>query len=470
MTQSNEKSIAIIGAGPAGLTAGYFLAKEGFKVEIFEKDPEYVGGIARTVKQDGFRFDIGGHRFFTKSPEVWEFWNEVFPNKFLLRSRLSRIYYRHKFFNYPLKLEEVFFKFSLLEKAQIFFSYLKARLNPPKDISNFEDWTVSQFGERLYKIFFKDYTEKVWGMKCNEISSDWAAQRISGMNLLSVALNTIKGLIFSSEKKIKSLINEFHYPTHGPGELWEEVRKRYEELGGVIHMGKSVEGYHFENNQWSIKNGNGGLGQFDILISSSPIVEFAKGLTPEPPKLLKERINHLKYRDFLTVALMFEGENPFKDNWIYIHNNDVKVARVQNYKNWSEGMVPTEKDNCLGLEYFCQEGDELWEMEDEELISLAQKEMGQLGFHLKGNIKGKVIRVEKAYPKYDSEYKNTILEFKNFINNNYPTFYPIGRNGLHRYNNQDHSIMTAILVVKNILGLGPFDQFKVNQDAIYLEE
>jgi protoporphyrinogen oxidase len=470
----NSKKVVIIGAGPAGLTAAYQLCKEGVDSVVIEKD-DVVGGISRTVNYKGYLFDIGGHRFFTKVKAVDEMWREVLgKKKFLRRSRLSRIYYNKKFFYYPLRAANALFGLGLWNSLMMVASYAKAQMFPKTPEVSFEDWICNRFGRRLYETFFKTYTEKVWGIPCEKISADWAAQRIKGLSLIS----TIKNALLSAQAKdngeiIKTLIDAFDYPEKGPGMMWEMVAESIQSAGSDLRMQSSVDGVLCENGRVSgleiHRDGKQEIVRGTDFISSMPMQELVRKMRPAAPDHVLEAADKLGYRDFLTVSLIVNKAELFKDNWIYIHDSAVKVGRIQNFKNWSPHMVPDPNKTCLGLEYFCFEGDGLWNMPDAELIALGTKEVGELGLVDPRDVEdGAVVRMPKAYPVYDSAYidaVNTIRVFVESLGN----MYLVGRNGMHKYNNQDHSMLTAMLSVKNILGAN-YDVWGVNVDNEYHEE
>lgn len=471
MQEKHIKKVVIIGAGPAGLTAAYQLYKKGIKSIVLEKD-KVVGGISRTVNYKGYLFDIGGHRFFTKVKAVDQMWREVLgEEKFLKRPRLSRIYYNKKFFNYPLKATNALFGLGIFNSFLTLCSYIKAQIFPIKSEKSFEDWIRNRFGKRLYTTFFKTYTEKVWGIPCSEISADWAAQRIKGLSLIA----TIKNSLLSSYKSnntIKTLIDKFDYPEKGPGQMWEMVAENIQTRGSELKMNANVNKIFWEKGKikaLEISNGE----SYEIIegtdfISSMPMQELVRKMEPKPAAEIIQAANKLSYRDFLTVSLIINKANLFKDNWIYIHDPNVKVGRIQNFKNWSPKMVPDPHKTCLGLEYFCFEGDGLWTMADEDLIKLATKELSILGLVDPKDVEdGAVVRMPKAYPIYDSVYEdavNTIREFFDKLSN----IHLVGRNGMHKYNNQDHSMLTAMLAVENILGSN-HDVWEVNMDEEYHE-
>ena len=467
-----NKRVAIIGAGPAGLTAAYLLGKAGIATTVFEKDAYYVGGISRTENYKGFHFDIGGHRFFSKSKEVEDFWTEILGDDLLERPRSSRIYYNKKFFSYPLAAFEALQKLGIVESALCMFSYLQAKINPVKNPTNFEDWVSNQFGKRLFNIFFKTYTEKVWGISCKEISADWAAQRIKGLSLSSAIKHAfIKPNTENKSGVIKTLIDSFRYPAKGPGMMWETCRDKCLKMGVEILMHHDVSGLSFENNLWTIGFHNQPAQfNFDYVLSSAAIKDLLPFLQPTLPAVAQKAALALSYRDFLTVVLITKDKDSFNDNWIYIHDPSVKVGRIQNFKSWSPFMVPDDSMACYGLEYFCFEGDGMWQSSNETLIELAKKEMQQIGLIDAANVvDGYVVRQAKAYPVYDQLYKEHINQIRAALKN-YTGLYLVGRNGMHKYNNQDHSMMTAMLAAKNIIaGNELYDVWNVNQDAEYHE-
>ena len=469
----------IVGAGPAGLTSAYELAKAGARTVVLESDPEYVGGISRTVNYKGFRFDIGGHRFFSKSREVEDLWTEIAGDDLLDRPRSSRIYYGGEFYTYPLKPFEALSKLGLGESARCVLSFLAARVNPTQNPKTFEDWVVNQFGERLFQIFFKTYTEKVWGMSCQEISADWAAQRIKGLSLGSAIKHALLSQAAPKNRKkvVKTLIDTFRYPRRGPGMMWEACAEKVRRLGGAVLLGRKVTGCRFDavRRHWVVTcRGAGGRieeHRGEHLISSMPVRELAEQLQPQLPATALEAARSLRYRDFLTVGLIVREEERVPDNWIYIHDPRVKVGRVQNYKSWSPEMVPDPAYCSYGLEYFCFEGDGLWSAPDRELIELAKKEIQQVDLASAADVvDGCVIRQPKAYPVYDDSYQRNVDAIRLALEVSCPTLHLVGRNGMHKYNNQDHAMMTAMLTAKNIqAGARLYDVWAVNQDGEYHE-
>ena len=474
-----KTDVAIIGAGPAGLTAAYLLAKNNVKVTVLEADPLYVGGISRTVTYKGFHFDIGGHRFFSKSKAVEDFWMEILPHDMLERPRSSRIFYDGKFFAYPLKAFEALTKLGVGRSILCVLSWLKARLFPVRNPNNFEDWVSNQFGKRLFNTFFKSYTEKVWGMSCRHISADWAAQRIKGLSLGSAIRNALFPQRQTRDKTriIKTLIDSFKYPRKGPGMMWEACAEKTRAMGGQIEMGSKVTGcaYDAKSESWQLRyqdpRGDTQTIEAQHVISSAPMRELARGLTPPVSDRAKRAADSLKYRDFLTVMLILKERHMFDDNWIYIHDPSVQVGRIQNFRSWSPEMVPDPDKVCYGLEYFCFEHDGLWDSSDAALIELAKKELMQIGLAQEGDVvDGCVVRQKKAYPVYDDDYAQHVAAIRAEIEERYPNLHLVGRNGMHKYNNQDHAMMTAMLCVENILAdTRLYDLWQVNSDAEYHE-
>ena len=459
----------IIGAGPAGLTAAWELDKHNKKALIVELDDK-VGGISRTVESNGWRFDIGGHRFFTKVDEVYKIWDEMLGAKdFLLRPRMSRIYYNQKFFDYPLKASNALLNLGVIEAVRCVLSYFFVRIKPPKDQTNFEGWVAARFGWRLYNIFFKTYTEKVWGIEATKIGADWASQRIKNLSLWKAIINSF--FPNRSKEVITTLIDEFKYPKLGPGMMWEKASEKLEDKGFEILFKSGVKEIikDIDNDRYRVSLFSGDTLECKYILSSMPLAHLPKTIKPSPSDEVLEAGNKLKFRDFLSVALITEQENAFPDNWIYIHEPNVKVGRVQNYGSWSPFMVKDGK-TCLGLEYFVNEGDALWEMKDEDLIQLGIKELEQLGLAPKGTLgEGYVVRMPKAYPVYDLEYSKNVELIKDWLQKKHKNIYPIGRNGMHKYNNQDHSMVTAIQSVRNILGESN-DIWSINVEDDYHEE
>ncbi len=466
----------ITGGGPAGLTAAYELSRHGHRCVVLESDPRLVGGISRTDEYKGYRFDIGGHRFFSKSSEINTLWREILGDEFITRSRLSRIYYDRKFFDYPLKPLNALRNLGPWRSARILLSYLGARLSPIRPERSFEDWVVNRFGRELFEIFFKSYTEKVWGMPTGEISADWAAQRIKGLSLTNAVLGALKG---SSKSRggevIKTLIDEFQYPRMGPGQMWEAARDRIHAQGGAVQMDRKVIRVEHDENSVVAVVGVDSMGrrtryQGSHFLSTMPVRELIRAMDPPAPAEVVQAAESLRYRDFLSVVLIVDRVETFPDTWIYIHEPEVRVGRIQNFKNWSPDLVPDASRSSLGLEYFCFEGDDLWTSSDEELLALGRREIDSIGLvPASAVVDGCVVRMPKAYPVYDDAYQSHLTVIRNWLSK-LSNLELAGRNGMHKYNNQDHSMMTALLAARNILGLGRYDTWKVNTDAEYHEE
>jgi protoporphyrinogen oxidase len=463
--------VVIVGAGPAGLTAAYELLRHGVRSTVLESD-SVVGGISRTVEADGWRFDIGGHRFFTKVREVEELWHEILDEgDFLLRPRMSRIFYDGKFFDYPLKASNALRNLGLLESVRCVASYAWARVRPPADQSNFEGWVAARFGWRLYGIFFKTYTEKVWGVPATEIAADWAAQRIKNLSLSKAVINAV--LPKRNQKEITSLIEEFQYPKYGPGMMWQRARDKVEAGGTkVILNAEMTTVRHQGGKAVSVAaRTDGGESEYRVahLISSMPIGSLLAAMDPPVPAEVRQAAADLHHRDFLTVALVVPDSAGFPDNWIYVHSPEVRLGRIQNFGSWSPYLVKDGR-TCLGLEYFVFEGDELWEMPDEALVELGKAELATLGLVDPAVVEdGYVVRMPKAYPVYDEAYKANVEVLRAWLEANVPNVHPVGRNGMHKYNNQDHSMYTAMLTVENILGAS-HDIWQVNVEAAYHEK
>jgi protoporphyrinogen oxidase len=469
----------IIGAGPAGLTTAYELTKAGRSVAIVERDPDYVGGISRTVNYKGYRFDIGGHRFFSKSAEVEAWWTEVMGDELLQRPRSSRIYYNGKLFDYPLRAGDALSKLGPIEALRCVISYAWAQARPYRPVVSFEQWVVNNFGRRLFQIFFKTYTEKVWGMDCSEISADWAAQRIKGLNLYQAIIQSfgIGSKPKAGDAVIKTLINSFRYPRLGPGQMWERARDHIVERGGHVMMGSTITAIsqHEGTGQWvaivTDANGKETKVTADHLVSTAAINELVKMLGADQDNEIAAASAGLRYRDFVIIGLITRGKESFDDNWIYIHDPSVKVGRIQNFKSWSPDMVPDPDTACYGMEYFCNAGDDTWAMADADLIARAKQEIGKLGLARPEDIiDGSVVRQPKAYPVYDDTYKLNVDTINEGLAGRFANLHLAGRNGMHKYNNQDHAMMTGILTAKNIIaGIRAFDVWTVNEDAEYHE-
>jgi protoporphyrinogen oxidase len=464
----------IIGGGPAGLTAALELSRVAFPAVVFESD-RLVGGIAQTGEYKGFRYDIGGHRFFTKVDMVHDIWEEILGDDLIRRNRLSRIYYNDRFFDYPLRPVNALLGLGPVEATRIMLSYLKSAMFPVRDEKNFEEWVSNRFGRRLYEIFFKTYTEKVWGMPCTEIGADWAAQRIKNLDLVKAVMNAIFGERARNKGEVlTTLIDEFHYPRLGPGMMWERCREILAEKGYPTLTETRVVKLRHDGGRITtavVRTADGEEREEpgSHFLSSMPMRALIHSLDPAPPAEVLTLADNLRYRDFLTVMLIVDDPDLFPDNWIYIHSPHVKLGRIQNFKNWSPEMVPNEHQSALGLEYFVQEGDGLWSSSDEDLVRLGARELAQLGLVPEGKASdGCVVRMPKAYPVYDHGYQETIAGIRAYLQR-FNNLQLIGRNGQHRYNNQDHSMVTAVYAARNITG-ADYDVWDVNVEEEYHEE
>lgn len=511
----NKKKILIIGAGPAGITAGIELQKKGIKdITIIESDNQ-VGGISKTINYKNNYIDIGGHRFFSKSDWVMQWWTNLLPieknneisnigisyqgkylklnennfrksnsiETFLIRNRISRIFFNKKFFSYPLKINlKTIYNLGIVKTFFYGCSYLKYKITPIKPEKSLEDFLINRFGMRLYRQFFKDYTEKVWGTSCDKISASWGAQRIKSLSILKAILHYLKSFIKfpRTNNTATSLIEYFIYPKFGPGQLWKKASQVFIKNGGSIIMNSKVTGINFNNNRvesliYEENNKKKNSLKVDYLISTMPIKDLIKSSKQFWSAEINKIAENLTYRDFITVGLLYpktQFPQKLKDNWIYIQEPGVKVGRVQVFNNWSPYMVSDKNFIWLGLEYFCNESDNLWKMDDKKLIEFAENEIHNIGLVTKNKSSdGTVIRVPKAYPGYFGE------AFKKFDTLRYEldkieNLFLIGRNGMHRYNNQDHSMLTAKEAVNQIVSNKIFKDkiWNINIDDSYHEE
>lgn len=498
-----DDKIVVIGAGPAGLTLAYELLKAGKKnVIIYEADTQ-VGGISKTVEHNGNRIDIGGHRFFSKSEWVMSWWENFLPIKvdkdealslkyqgkslnldvtaneattssddvMLVRSRLSRIYYNKRFFDYPLKLTPENLSKLGLKKTFLFgLSYAWARIKKITPELTLEDFFINRFGRKLYLQFFKEYTEKVWGVPCSEISADWGAQRVKSLSILSAVLHACKDALgLDKNKKVQtSLIEQFIYPKFGPGQMWEVVARQIEAMGGRIVMETNVSGISIENDRVvsvtiSDKNGQKTTVPCDVVASTMPVKDLVSATGAYWPAEIRQIAQELQYRDFITVGLLYKTSDlvsSLEDNWIYIQEPGVNVGRVQIFNNWSPYMVDKPGTVWLGLEFFCKETDTLWQLNDQDMIKLAISEMKKIKLVTADTaLDSIVVHVPKAYPGYfgkSYEAFGTIRKALDSVDN----LFLIGRNGMHRYNNQDHSMLTAKEAAEQIAS-GQVDKSKI---------
>lgn len=464
-----RRTVVIIGGGPAGLSAAHELTKHGVEPIVLEQ-LDKVGGISRTENRDGFHFDMGGHRFFTKSQEVNRFWHEAAGKDLLRRPRLSRIFYKGRFFYYPLRALNALMGLGPYEGVLLVLSYLRWQLFPSPVEDTFEQWVVNRFGKRLYLTFFKTYTEKVWGIPCSDLRAEWAAQRIKDLSMKTALLS----MLGRGDGKVKTLIEEFDYPRRGPGMLWTAVADQIRLRGGQVRLNSEVVQVHWKENRVEsvsvVANGCAETIRGTDFVSTMPITELVRRLEPPPPEAVVQAAAQLKHRSFLTVCLIVTKSELFPDTWIYVHDPAVRVGRIQNFKNWSPEMVPDPSKSSLGLEYFCNEGDELWNMSDAELVELGKKEVSQIGLASRDDIlQGYVFRVPKAYPVYDPGYNQHLAVVREHVAT-LANLQTIGRNGLHRYDNQDHAMLTAMLAVRNIILGEHNDVWAVSDDQEYLEE
>jgi protoporphyrinogen oxidase/predicted dehydrogenase len=467
-TESGSIGTAILGGGPAGLTAAYVIGRRGRPGTLFEADGT-VGGIAKTIEFNGYRFDLGGHRFFTKLGPVQRLWETMLDSDFLTRPRLSRIFYSGKYFSYPITAKDVVGRLGLFESTRCALSYLWAARHRRNDADTFEEWVTTRFGRRLYEAFFRSYTEKVWGIPGSEIRSLWAAQRIKNFSL-GKAIMSILGL---KREHVTTLIEEFRYPRLGPGQMWEAFAAHAEENGIGIHLNHRVAALkHSDGRVNSIvvrQNGHVYEHAVDSVISSIALSDLVLGLDPPPPPEVERAARTLRYRDLVLVALMTTEDEPFPDNWIYLHDPDTRAGRVQNYGAWSKDMVKP-GTTCLGVEYFCFQGDDIWDMNDEEAVELAKQELGRIGLIDPSKVvDGVKVLVPRAYPMYDAHFEDAVATIRTYLGR-FGNLQTCGRNGLHRYNNQDHSMWTAMLAAMNIVDGANHDVWSVNTEAEYLEE
>ena len=475
---SRAFDVVVVGAGPAGLAAAYELARSGWHTLVLEADPDYLGGLSRTVRHRGFGIDIGPHRLFTRSAEIDELWASLLGRRMTEQARVSRILYRGSMFSYPLQPMEALMGLGMVEAARCLLSYGRAQIKPLENPRTFEDWVVNRFGRRLFELFFKTYTEKVWGVDCSRISADWAAQRIKDLSLTTALLSAVRSLWGRGQGggSIRTLIDRFKYPEGGIGELWQRFAEEIVASGGRIRLGRRVEGLELtEDGSWQVRHEGADGGEEVVLarhvVTSAPLAETLLSVRPHLPGEVVQAANGLKYRDMVLVDLIARDRGRLDDHWLYVHDGDVGVGRIQNFKSWSQSMVPDPDTTCYGLEYFCFEGEDLWRMEDEALIAMATREMVQLGLIAREDVReGLVIRQPKAYPVYDHASSANVSRLRRALREQCPNLHPIGRNGMHRYNNMDHSIATGLATAGNLIaGRTAVDVWAINSDAEYCE-
>ena len=475
MTATNNKKaktpfhVFILGAGPAGLGAGHELTRRKVHCKILDKN-EIVGGLARTHQFEGFRFDVGPHRFFTKNDTVNRVWRDVLGADLLEVPRLTRIYCHKRFFYYPLKATNALIGLGVCRSLAAFCSYVFARLfYRNREARSFEEWITFHFGRRLYETFFKTYTEKVWGIPCSQIGAEWAAQRIRGLNLWKV----VKTAFIGNRGNIRTLADHFLYPRRGAGMLYEKMAELICASGGKICLNTTVEQIErdgmrltalrcSDQRTFAVEAG-------DHVLSSLPITEFVEKLTPPAPQEVREAAARLRYRDHITVNLLHYGNNPFPDNWIYVHAPEMQMARLTNYANFSKEMAPAKNAHGLAAEYFCFRTDPIWKMADKDLIQLATDELNRMGLMQQGSVAGGfVVREKNAYPTYYVGYDSSFDIVRDYVRK-LTNANMIGRGGMYKYNNQDHALLSGLLAARNLLGEAN-DPWSVNDEDEYLED
>jgi protoporphyrinogen oxidase len=458
--------VVIIGAGPAGLAAGYELTRRGVRCLLLEKSG-YIGGLSRTEVNQGYRFDVGGHRFYSGNDEAVRIWKEMLGDDLLTVARRSRICYKGRFFHYPLDLFNVLGNLGGLQSGLILLSFLGAKILPHRREETFQQWVTNRFGHRLYRDFFQAYTEKVWGIPCSQLSSDWAAQRIGGMSMITA----IRSALFGANGT-RTLVQEFYYPMLGSGQMWERFAAAIAGQGGHLHLNREVVSLRRRDDRVcavTIREGDRIVEiQAENVISSMPLTGLIPRIQPAPSDDVLAAAGALRHRSFIQVSLIVKGGQAFADNWLYVHDPEVRVGRIQNYRNWSIQMTPDASGTCLGMEYFCNEGDDLWCQSDEALAAMAKGELAYLGLARGADVQGgAVIREAHAYPVYDRDYRANLDTIRHYLAS-LSNFQTIGRSGMHRYNNQDHSMLSGLMAARNLLGCRQ-DVWTVNTERSYGE-
>ena len=463
----SDKKVIIIGAGPAGISAGYELTKRGIPVEIFEASP-YVGGMSRTFDLWGQKVDLGPHRFFSKEKQINNFFKEVVKDEYTMVNRLTRIYYRNSFFNYPLKIFNVLSNLGIFDAISIMFHYGLQRLNPIKDPKNFEEWVTNRFGKKLFSIFFKSYSEKLWGIPCTKIDASWAAQRIKSLSLVQAVLSAFVG---NRGNKHATLVDEFAYPKGGTGVLYEKAANYIKQNGGTIHLSTPVKEILVDdsNTAYGVKLVDDKEITATNVISTMPLTQMVKGLKNTPTEVV-EKCNELYFRNTILLYLEVDTQDLFEDNWIYVHSNDVKFGRITNFRNWCPSINGTSETSILCLEYWCFDEDDMWKASEEEISNLAKEEIRKINLIPKSSniLNSKMVHVPKCYPVYETGYQAKVDVISNYLDS-INNMLVIGRYGAFKYNNQDHSILMGILAAKKINNEENVDLWEINTDTEYQE-
>jgi len=459
--------VLVAGAGPAGLSAALALARAGRAAVVVERD-EAVGGLARTFERNGYRFDIGGHRFFTRMPEVRALWDELLGPDLIVRRRRSRILFHGRYLEYPLTASSALAGLGAAESARILASYAAARLRPMRPERSLADWCTNRFGARLFETFFRPYTEKVWGLRCEEIGAQWAAQRIRGLSLRSALADMLR----RGSGGQRTLATEFSYPRLGPSMLWERMREEIERRGGrVLLRHRFAAARHRDGAVREVElDGPSGRTALAVshLVSTVPLGELVTSLSPTAAPEALAAAGALRHRDFLEVALVLDGPDPFPDTWLYLHDPGVRAGRIQNFRAWSPELVPSPDHACLGLEYFCFAEDDLWRQPDDALVRIAERDLDALGFGRRGPVlAAHVIRVRNAYPIYDDGWRARVAAVRRALDP-LSNLVVAGRSGMHRYDNMDYAMRSGMVAARAVLG-ERVDPWEVGVDDGYLE-